>query len=125
MKKRLSIQVQEDRTSEKRGVLQRIVRDLVCSQVSLVLDTGGVCETWDEPKVTTFVTPPLDEEELKAIWEVAQKLLSENTTLAETVITVCQGQHGWDDYLLLHHFDENEPVDSLLEIIKDITEEIE
>ena len=28
-------------------------------------------------------------------------------------IIVCEGEHGWDDYLLLHHFDPDEPLDQL------------
>src|SRR5262245_46470862 len=28
-------------------------------------------------------------------------------------IVVCEGNAGWDDYLLLHHFDPAEPLDAL------------
>jgi hypothetical protein len=28
-------------------------------------------------------------------------------------IVTCQGQHGWDDYLLLHHYDRTLIVDAL------------
>lgn len=29
-------------------------------------------------------------------------------------IAYCQGRRGWDDYLLLHHFDPTEPLDRLI-----------
>ena len=29
------------------------------------------------------------------------------------LIVVCEGEHGWDDYLLLHHFDEQQELDYL------------
>jgi hypothetical protein len=28
--------------------------------------------------------------------------------LALSTIAICEGEHGWDDYLLLHHFDPDE-----------------
>ena len=28
-------------------------------------------------------------------------------------IVTCQGEHGWHDYLLLHHFDPDESLDSI------------
>lgn len=33
--------------------------------------------------------------------------------LALSTIVVCEGKHGWDDYLLLQHFDPAENLDSL------------
>ena len=35
--------------------------------------------------------------------------------LAAAAIIVCEGEHGWDDYLLLHHFDPAEPLDTMRE----------
>ena len=33
--------------------------------------------------------------------------------VARAAIVVCQGDAGWDDYLLLHHFDPLQPLDQL------------
>ena len=33
--------------------------------------------------------------------------------LAKATIVVCEGDDGWNDYLLLHHFDPDEPLDRL------------
>lgn len=34
-------------------------------------------------------------------------------SLGDSAIVVCQGDEGWADYLLLHHFDPEEPLDEL------------
>ncbi len=33
--------------------------------------------------------------------------------LALSTIATCEGGHGWDDYLLLHHFDPDEKTDDV------------
>ncbi len=33
--------------------------------------------------------------------------------LRDAAIAVCQGKHGWDDYLLLHHYDRSEKTESI------------
>ncbi len=33
--------------------------------------------------------------------------------MARATIITCQGKRGWDDYLLLHHFDLSEPLDEI------------
>ena len=47
------------------------------------------------------------------LWVLVRKELRIVPGLAETAIVVCEGQHGWDDYLLLHHYDPTEPLDEL------------
>jgi hypothetical protein len=32
---------------------------------------------------------------------------------SKSTIVVCEGSEGWDNYLLLHHFDESEALDDL------------
>jgi hypothetical protein len=36
-----------------------------------------------------------------------------DSVLPKASIVVCEGEAGWDDYLLLHHFDEDEELDSV------------
>jgi hypothetical protein len=48
---------------------------------------------------------------------IQQKVLGHallGSSLTKATIVVCQGEAGWDDYLLLHHFNPNEPLDSML-----------
>ena len=56
-------------------------------------------------------------DDLPRLWSlIKQEVLQAPTigpVLRKATIVVCQGEEGWDDYLLLHHFDENEPLDSI------------
>ncbi len=48
--------------------------------------------------------------------EINEKVLN-NTEIGpwvkRTAIIVCEGDQGWDDYLLLWHFNENEDIDEI------------
>ena len=56
-------------------------------------------------------------DDLPRLWSlIKQEVLQAPTigpVLQKATIVACQGEEGWDDYLLLHHFDENEPLDSI------------
>ena len=49
------------------------------------------------------------------LWEMIQTKMSEDGPfgqhLREASIVVCTGENGWDDYLLLSHFDPDEKLD--------------
>jgi hypothetical protein len=47
------------------------------------------------------------------VWASIQRLLETESSLASATIVVCQGKLGWDDYLLLHHFDAGVKLDSI------------
>jgi hypothetical protein len=55
--------------------------------------------------------------DLPRLWTLLRREVLEDARigpiLQKAAIVVCQGDNGWDDYLLLHHFDDNEPFDSL------------
>lgn len=51
--------------------------------------------------------------DLRPLWLELRELLRQDAKLAECTIVCCHGEHGWDDYLLLHHFDSSEPLDRL------------
>jgi hypothetical protein len=48
-------------------------------------------------------------------WKAFKKDLYENVDvgndLSESTMATCTGEHGWDDYLLLYHFDSNFELD--------------
>jgi hypothetical protein len=50
------------------------------------------------------------------LWEVIQTQLYENATFGHHLrcssIATCSGEDGWNDYLLLFHFDPEEKLDS-------------
>src|SRR5688572_18089981 len=51
-----------------------------------------------------------------ALWHALSGILHGTNELASllraSTILACEGSHGWDDYLLLHHFNPSEPLDS-------------
>jgi len=56
-------------------------------------------------------------QDLPRLWEILQGQVFWNQTigsqLAKASIATCQGKHGWDDYLLLHHYDREVELDTL------------
>jgi hypothetical protein len=44
----------------------------------------------------------------RALWQRLQALLydgADGDALKQSSMVMCEGPHGWDDYLLLHHYD--------------------
>jgi hypothetical protein len=54
------------------------------------------------------------------LWsEISTKVYGESafsSQLGQASIVVCEGKQGWDDYLLLHHFNPSEKLDSANEL---------
>ncbi len=52
---------------------------------------------------------------VSALWKAIESTLGllSNTPppVSDGIIVVCEGDHGWDDYLLLYHFDKSEGID--------------
>jgi hypothetical protein len=48
-----------------------------------------------------------------ALWSAVQDQVRADPALAASSIVCCEGEHGWDDYRLLHHFDPSEPLDEV------------
>jgi len=44
---------------------------------------------------------------------LVQEELTNNVELKEATIVVCEGERGWEDYLLLHHYDPAQPLEVL------------
>ena len=55
--------------------------------------------------------------DLPRLWEVLQSQVFADDVLgpqlARATIATCQGSRGWDNYLLLHHYDRGYELDSL------------
>ena len=51
--------------------------------------------------------------DLLTLWVKIKAYLKNNECLSQTSIITCEGSHGWDDYLLLHHFDTKEETDTI------------
>jgi len=77
------------------------------------------------PKVTfesgeddgRYVNLFADSDDAVAIWNSIETILLSDRMIGEEVrtasIVTITGPNGWDDYLLLHHFDPSEPLDTI------------
>ena len=63
----------------------------------------------DGPSINVDCQPA----DVRALWAEVREQLRADAGLAASAIVCCEGEHGWDDYLLLHHFDPSEPLDEL------------
>lgn len=65
----------------------------------------------------SYINIELQSENIQRLWEEIQIKLSLNTNdaseIAKGIIVVCEGKKGWNDYLLLYHYNTSEHVDSL------------
>lgn len=56
-------------------------------------------------------------EQLPVLWSDLKKHLYEDPNLGpwlkKASLVVCEGDDGWDNYLLLHHYDSNESTDNV------------
>jgi len=107
--KQLSIQVQDDPDK----LFSKIILDLLPEEYS---------EGYSDATTTTLGAE-VEQEILEDIWNKISETLKKNSELANRIIATCTGQYGWDDYLLLHHFDKTEPLDSLLGEASDESEQ--
>jgi hypothetical protein len=61
-----------------------------------------------------YVNVSLRAADVVGLWGSVRELLQADAALARAAIVVCQGERGWDDYLLLHHFDPSQVLDELV-----------
>ena len=55
---------------------------------------------------------------VSVLWKAIESTLGLSSStpppVSDGIIVVCEGDHGWEDYLLLYHFDKSEAIDKLL-----------
>jgi hypothetical protein len=51
--------------------------------------------------------------DVTGLWSSVLAVVRTVPGLSNAAIVCCQGEHGWDDYLLLYHFDPAEPLDQV------------
>jgi hypothetical protein len=99
----LNIQLQPARSpginvAETVARLSRLAKDVSVSEGD---DGGG------------YISVNLRAADMVGLWAVVRRQLKTDAHLANAAIVICQGECGWDDYKLLHHFDPAEVVDEL------------
>ncbi|MBI2571654.1 MAG: hypothetical protein HYV63_31985 [Candidatus Schekmanbacteria bacterium] len=56
--------------------------------------------------------------DIQSLWiSIVESLYNDDVigiSMNESSIAVCEGEHGWDDYLLLHHFDPGAVIDKFV-----------
>jgi hypothetical protein len=56
---------------------------------------------------------------LPTLWAEIRRMVLSDPLIGEgasqAIIVVCEGDHGWDDYLLLYHFDQSVKLDKIEE----------
>lgn len=62
-----------------------------------------------------YINIELQSEDIQRLWEIIQTELSDKNNdfsiISKGVVVVCEGDKGWDDYLLLYHYDVSEKLD--------------
>jgi hypothetical protein len=107
----LTVQVQPERAPrlDLDGVLGIFSRAAEMADAELTVTEGGD----DGPYINyDFLTS-----DLPRLWEVLQSQVYTDEELGPQLalasIATCQGSRGWDNYLLLHHYDRSVKLDGL------------
>jgi len=101
--KRLSIQLQPARSPELN------LAEAVAKLSSLAPDVRAT----EHQEKGPYVNVDFKTADLSGLWQSVREVLEALPGLNRAAIVVCEGDRGWDDYLLLHHFDPEEKVDAL------------
>ena len=87
--------------------------------MSAIALLNGVAESWvdegdDEGPYVNFSFSSAD---IAALWAHVQATMAADTELGNALraasMVMCEGERGWDDYLLLYHFDPSVERDEL------------
>ena len=80
---------------------------------------GCLTDSGIDPKITVgeengrYINLGFKAKEPKLLWEKIIEKLSHSESFTKTSIACCQGSNGWDNYLLLYHYDKSEKIDVL------------
>ena len=108
----ISIQVQPNTIDDEYGT------KLITNFVKALESKGTFEETEIEvsPNKEEWVNINIKSKDLINDWNNIIRDLLNNTKylqLNDISIVVCEGENGWEDYKLLHHFDSSEKLDTL------------
>lgn len=85
--------------------------------LALVRSIGRYPEVDADEGDTDSVNLNFFTEDIRLFWSDFEKGVLGDSLLGDwvknTTIVVCEGDQGWDNYLLLWHYDENENIDQL------------
>lgn len=89
-----------------------------CSDQSIndaldILAKEGFSVEIDRNESDIFINLKIKSKNLSKDWGKIKSSFIENSSYSEFSIVVCEGEDGWNDYLLLHHFDPSQKIDTL------------
>ncbi|MEX0641155.1 MAG: hypothetical protein WD468_00560 [Pirellulales bacterium] len=101
--KQLQIQLQPQRSPELQATE-------AVSRLTRLSERVRVTEGEDNAQ---YISLDFTTADLSSLWSVIRRELQATPGLAKGAIIVCEGEHGREDYLLLHHFDPQQQLDTL------------
>ena len=81
--------------------------------ISILSNAGFSPEINEGEDNGRYINLNIETDNLKEAWSKIKNSLIKLPRYAKTSIVVCEGSEGWDNYLLLHHFDQSEKLDEL------------
>ena len=106
--KTLHIQLQPERCEDD---VEAHVRDIIAIAMDFVSDASVVVQRGDDDG--PYININIDTADVALLWSSMSFAITSDPSLASATIVCCEGDNGWDDYLLLHHFDKTENIDTL------------
>lgn len=101
--KYLNIQIQPERNN---SIDESIV-------IEYLKENGYAPEVAEGNDSGKYININVKTNNLKALWVRIKIYLENNNNLYQSSIITCEGNQGWDDYFLLHHYDTNEKTDAI------------
>ena len=81
-----------------------------CARKHVATQSIEITSGFDDGRYTNIDIKTVD---VRALWNELKELIVDDVVVSNCAIVCCEGDNGWDDYLLLHHFDETETLDAL------------
>ena len=113
MERTLQIQVQPGLAKSLDMI--RVRRELQAIATDNPLVTGhSFCNGKDDGDYYNF---DFDTRRIEALWEQIRRTIYDASTFGQSVqlssMAICTGHHGWEDYLLIHHWDPSVDLDEV------------
>jgi hypothetical protein len=109
----ICIQIQSNRARDIDMLRVRELCEYAASNNDLVLRFAVL----EGEEKGLFINLTFETTELQKMWFLLQDLLFRDekigAALTQSSIVVCEGKDGWNDYLVLHHFNPSEKLDNI------------
>ncbi len=97
----LSLQIQPDRIPQLD--VATVVKELI--ELTTAPNYPANVDVQEGNDNGRFINITWSTRDYTTLWNTLQQRLEQDQYLSQCSIVCCEGPHGWDDYLLLHHYD--------------------